>query len=159
MIILMLIGGGAGSTAGGIKLYRIYLLIKAFLWNLKRKFLPEHMVNEDFVYRPEGKLFIEEKYISEASNYAFIYMVTLFLGVCIMLAHGYSLQDSLFEFASSLGTVGLSIGITLPTTPPVVLWAQIVGMLFGRLEIYVIFIAGIKIFKDARSTVVSVIKK
>ncbi|OGO78915.1 MAG: hypothetical protein A2Y23_00210 [Clostridiales bacterium GWB2_37_7] len=159
IVILMLIGGGAGSTAGGIKLYRIYLMVKAFLWNLRRKFLPEHLVNEDVVYRPEGKLFIEEKHISEASNYAFIYMVMLFLGVGVMLANGYSLQDSLFEFASSLGTVGLSIGITLPSTPPIVLWTQIVGMLFGRLEIYVIFIAGIKIFKDARNRIALAIKK
>lgn len=148
MIIIMLIGGGAGSTAGGIKFSRVYLMVKAFLWNLKRKFMPEHMVNEDFVYRPEGKLFIDETYLAEASNYAFIYMVAFFTGTSIMAAYGYSLQDSLFEFASTLGTVGLSIGITLPTTPPVVLWTQTAGMLLGRLEIYVIFIAGIKIFKD-----------
>lgn len=153
MIGLMIIGGGAGSTAGGVKLGRIYLLLKAFLWQLRKKFMPEHMVNEDYVYRPEGKIFIEEKHISEASNYAFIYMVIFFVGVSIMAANGYSLQDSLFEFASSLGTVGLSIGITLPTTPPIVLWTQVVGMLFGRLEIYVIFIAFIKIIKDARRTI------
>ena len=67
-----------------------------------------------------------------------------------MLAYGYTLQDSLFEFASSLGTVGLSVGITSATTPPVVLWTQIFGMLFGRLEIYVIFLAFIKIFKDIK---------
>lgn len=150
IIILMLIGGGAGSTAGGIKFGRIYLMVKAFLWNLKRKFRPEHMVNEDFIYRPEGRLYIDEKHLSEASNYVFIYMVILSLGVSIMTVYGYSLQDSLFEFASTLGTVGLSVGVTAPTTPPVVLWTQIVGMLFGRLEIYVIFIAFIKIFKDVR---------
>jgi len=159
IIILMLIGGGAGSTAGGIKFGRVYLMVKAFLWNIKRKFMPEHMVNEDFVYRTEGKTFIDETHISEASNYAFLYMVTFFLGTSVMAANGYSLQDSLFEFASSIGTVGLSVGVTLPTTPPVVLWTQTVGMLFGRLEIYVIFIAGIRIIKDVRSMVVGAVKK
>ncbi|WP_242987631.1 TrkH family potassium uptake protein [Anaerobacterium chartisolvens] len=158
LIVLMLIGGGAGSTAGGIKQNRIYLLFKAFFWQLRKKFLPEHLVNEDYVYRPEGKLFIEERHISEASNYTFVYMVTFFAGVSIMTANGYSLQDSLFEYASTLGTVGLSVGITLPTTPPIVLWTQIVGMLFGRLEIYVIFIAGIKIFKDGRNVIVRAAK-
>lgn len=154
MIILMIIGGGAGSTAGGIKLYRVYLMIKTFFWNLRRKFTPEHLVNEDSVFRPEGKVYIKSAHVLEASNYIFIYIVILFIGVSIMLAYGYPLQDSLFEFASSLGTVGLSVGITSATTPPVVLWTQIFGMLFGRLEIYVIFIAFIKLFKDVKGIVV-----
>lgn len=154
VIMVMLIGGGTGSTAGGIKQNRIYLMVKAFYWNLKRRFLPEHMVNENFIYRPEGRLYIEEKHLSEAANYTFIYMVAFFMGVFVMTAYGYSLQDSLFEFASTIGTVGLSVGVTMPTTPPVVLWTQIVGMLFGRLEIYVLFIAGIKIYKDIRKMVV-----
>ncbi|MBC2397252.1 TrkH family potassium uptake protein [Clostridium tetanomorphum] len=150
MIILMVIGGGAGSTAGGIKLYRVYLMIKTFFWNLKKKFMPEHMVNEDFVFKPEGKVYIQESHILDATNYAFIYIVILFIGTGIIVANGYSLQDALFEFASSLGTVGLSVGITSPTTSAIVLWTEIIGMLFGRLEIYVIFIAIIKVFKDIR---------
>lgn len=156
MIILMIIGGGAGSTAGGIKLYRVYLMIKTFFWNLRRKFKPEHLVNEDAVFRPEGRLFIQPVHVLEASNYIFVYIVLLFIGVSIMLAYGYPLQDSLFEFASSLGTVGLSVGITSATTPPVVLWTETFGMLFGRLEIYVIFIAFIKIFKDIKEKVVKI---
>ncbi|TGE35146.1 TrkH family potassium uptake protein [Desulfosporosinus fructosivorans] len=155
MIIAMLIGGGTGSTAGGIKQNRIYLMVKAFYWNLKRKFLPEHLVHEDFIYRPEGKVYIDQKHLTEVYNFTFIYMVLFFLGVSVLVAYGYSLQDSLFEFASSLGTVGLSVGVTLPTTPSVVLWTEIVGMLFGRLEIYVILIAVIKFFKDAKSIVVT----
>jgi len=150
MIILMIIGGGAGSTAGGIKIYRVYLMVKTFLWNLKKKFMPEHMVNENFVFRPEGKIYIKENNILEASNYAFIYIVLLFIGTGIIVANGYSLQDALFEFASSIGTVGLSVGITSPIASPIVLWTEIFGMLFGRLEIYVIFIAVIKIAKDVK---------
>ena len=151
MIIFMLIGGGTGSTAGGLKQNRIYVMGKAFFWNLTKSFLPEHIVKERFIYRPEGKVYIEEKHISEALNYAFVYMVLYFLGVAIMLAYGYSLQDSLFEFASAIGTVGLSIGVTGPSIPPVVLWTETVGMFVGRLEIYVVFIAGIKVLKDIRS--------
>lgn len=94
-------------------------------------------------------------FLTEVYNYTFVYMVLLFLGVSVLVAYGYSLQDSLFEFASSLGTIGLSVGVTLPTTPPVVLWTEIAGMLFGRLEIYVILIAVIKFFKDAKGMVVT----
>ncbi|WP_042277125.1 TrkH family potassium uptake protein [[Clostridium] dakarense] len=151
MTILMIIGGGAGSTAGGIKLYRVYLMIKRLIWNLRKKFMSDYLVNEDVMFKPEGKVYIEEYDIIDASNYAFIYMIIFIIGASIMLIHGYPLQDSLFEFASSLGTAGLSIGITSATAPPIILWTEIIGMMFGRLEIWVIFIATIKIFKNFKN--------
>lgn len=156
MILMMLIGGGAGSTAGGIKFTRVHVLFQAFYWNIKRRLMPEHRVVQNYIYRPEGKLYIEDKHISEASNYAFIYMTLFFLAVCILAFHGYTLQDSLFEFASAIGTVGLSVGVTSPTAPKVVLWTMIFGMLLGRLEIYVIFIALIKFFRDIKITFIKV---
>lgn len=51
------------------------------------------------------------------------------------------------NIASALGTVGLYVGITSPTAPSLILWTKIIGMLFGRLEIWVIFIAIFKITK------------
>lgn len=150
LIILMVIGGGTNSTAGGMKQYRVYLMFKNFIWGIRKKFKSENLVNEDSYIRPEGKVYIQDIHINEATNYAFIYMVCLFLGTLILTFHGYSLQDSLFEFASALGTVGLSVGITMPDTPALVLWSEIIGMLFGRLEIYVFFIAIIKLWKDIK---------
>jgi trk system potassium uptake protein TrkH len=38
LTILMIIGGGTGSTAGGIKQYRIYIMFKSIYWNIKRQF-------------------------------------------------------------------------------------------------------------------------
>lgn len=145
MIVLMIIGGGAGSTSGGIKLYRFLLLVKQSIWNVYLQFKPEHLIKEPFVLKPEGKVYLTNDDFKEASNYAFIYMVLLGIGTFIFLVMGYPLQESLFEFASSLGTVGLSIGITAPDLHPLLLWTEIVGMLFGRLEIWVIFISLIKI--------------
>jgi trk system potassium uptake protein TrkH len=52
---------------------------------------------------------------------------------------GYPLDESLFEFASSLGTVGSSVGITSYSANPVVLWTEVIGMFLGRLELMVIF--------------------
>lgn len=141
----MIIGGGAGSTSGGIKLYRFLLLVKQSIWNVYLQFKPEHFIKEPFVLKPEGKVYLTNDDFKEASNYAFIYMVLLGIGTFIFLVMGYPLQESLFEFASSLGTVGLSIGITAPDLHPLLLWTEIVGMLFGRLEIWVIFISLIKI--------------
>lgn len=150
LIVMMIIGGGAGSTAGGIKYGRVYVMVKAFVWNIKRKFLPEHTVNEISINRPEGKVYIEPSIYSEAANYVFLYIVLLLAGTGILAAYGYSFQDSLFEYASALGTVGLSVGVTTPDMPPVALWSMTAGMLLGRLEIYVVFIGIIKVGKDIK---------
>ncbi|MFR6327933.1 MAG: TrkH family potassium uptake protein, partial [Eisenbergiella sp.] len=45
-----------------------------------------------------------------------------------------------FEFASALGTVGLSIGVTGPASNNATLIVEMTGMLLGRLEIFIIFI-------------------
>ncbi|PKM78934.1 MAG: cation transporter, partial [Firmicutes bacterium HGW-Firmicutes-13] len=56
-----------------------------------------------------------------------------------------------FEFASALGTVGLSIGLTSSGTPPFILWTQIIGMTLGRLEFIIIFVSLFKLGKDFKS--------
>lgn len=152
MIVAMLIGGGAGSTSGGIKLYRVYLIIKKLIWNIKDKFLPKHQVYRNYVYKADGKIFINKSDILEVYNYAFIYLMVFILGVFIMLVYNYPLQDAMFEFASALGTVGLSVGITSLNAPPIILWTEIIGMLLGRLEIWVILIAIVKIVKNNRKS-------
>ena len=154
LIVMMLIGGGAGSTAGGIKYGRIYVMLKMFVWSIKRRFLPEHTVSEVSIVRPGGKTYIETEMYSEAANYVFLYMVILLTGTGILAACGYSFTESLFEYASALGTVGLSVGVTAPDMPSVGMWAMIVGMLLGRLEIYVVFIGFIKVGKDLKRLMV-----
>jgi trk system potassium uptake protein TrkH len=111
LILLMIIGGGAGSTAGGLKAGRVYLLIKQITWSVRRKFLPERMVNQPAIYKPEGKTILSQELYAESANYTLIYLACLFVGTMILSGCGYSLEDSLFEFTSALGTVGLSIGL------------------------------------------------
>ncbi|MDJ0593862.1 MAG: hypothetical protein QNJ72_28425 [Pleurocapsa sp. MO_226.B13] len=50
--------------------------------------------------------------------------------------------------SQSLGTVGLSIGVTSADAPVGLLWTQIVGMFLGRLEFFTVFIGTICLFKD-----------
>ncbi|ADL12882.1 TrkH family potassium uptake protein [Acetohalobium arabaticum] len=150
MILLMLIGGGTGSTAGGIKLYRIYLMFKSLIWQFEGYFLPQNAVRENYIWRGETKLYIKLEYIRETANYIYLYMGTYFIGVFIYLAYGYDLTNSMFEFASALGTVGLSIGITAADAPTGILWLETVGMFLGRLEFLVIFFAVAKIIKDLK---------
>lgn len=51
-----------------------------------------------------------------------------------------TLMEAMFDFASSLGTVGLSIGITGPTTNDATLIVEMIGMLLGRLEIFIVVV-------------------
>ncbi len=150
IILLMLIGGGTGSTAGGIKLYRVYLMIRSLIWEIWRQFLPNNVVKRLHFWRGDDKVYINDEHVRETSNFIFIYGLTYMIGVLIFLAHGYGIGESMFEFASSLGTVGLSIGITSAAAPSGILWTMIGGMFLGRLEFMVIFYSLVKIGKDLR---------
>jgi trk system potassium uptake protein TrkH len=150
IVLLMTIGAATNSTGGGIKLYRIYLLIKSLLWEIRQYFIPKSAISMHYIWRGENKFYVEASHIREVANYTFLYLGTYFVGVMIFLAKGYPLAESMFEFASALGTVGLSIGITPKDAPPLILWTEIAGMFLGRLEFYVIFFSLIKLFKDMK---------
>jgi len=148
LIALMLIGGGTCSTAGGIKQMRVYLLFKSLVWEIKRPFLPRSAVIEHAVWEGERRVFIQDSRLRQIGAFVTLYLLTYLAGTLILVAHGYSLRDSLFEFASALGTVGLSIGVTLPGAPPAVLWTETLGMFLGRLEFFVIFLSVFKLIRD-----------
>lgn len=150
LIMLMLIGGGSGSTAGGIKQFRIYVLCAALYWQIRRAFLPQGAVNKAFIWRGESRSVLNDEQVRRIALFVFFYMVFFFIGTTILVAHGYSLPQSLFEFASTTSTVGLSVGITSPEAPPLVLWTQILGMILGRLEYFAVVIGLIKLFGDVR---------
>ncbi|MEM6529758.1 MAG: potassium transporter TrkG, partial [Chloroflexota bacterium] len=64
--------------------------------------------------------------------------------------NGYPIGDSLFEFASAIGTVGLSVGITSPDMPLSAMWVMSLAMLLGRLEFYAVVIGIAKLVMDTR---------
>lgn len=148
LILLMLIGGGTCSTAGGIKQYRIYLMWKSLVWELRRALLPRTAVVENAVWHGERRVFVTNARLRQIGTFVFLYLLTLAVGTAILAGHGYGLKESLFEYASAVGTVGLSVGITSPTAPAGVLWAEIVGMLLGRLEFIVILAALATLARD-----------
>lgn len=148
LIVLMLIGGGTGSTAGGIKQHRLYLLFKGLKKEFHEIFLPPGSCSEQRVWIGDSQRFLSARSLSKAVMYIALYLLTWLAGGCALAAYGYPLADSLFEFASALGTVGLSVGVTSPTAPDGLLWVQIVGMLFGRLEFFVLFWGVIKLWRD-----------
>jgi trk system potassium uptake protein TrkH len=59
----------------------------------------------------------------------------------------------MFEFASALGTVGLSVGVTRPDMPEALFWLNSAGMMLGRLEIFAVIIGLLKLFGDVGTIV------
>ncbi|MCZ7665594.1 MAG: TrkH family potassium uptake protein [Thermoleophilia bacterium] len=149
LIVLMLIGGGTCSTAGGIKQYRVYTLAKVITWELRRPFLPGKAVVERPLWEADRKVFIDDARLRQMSAFVFLYLATYIVATLITAASGFSIADSLFEAASALGTVGLSVGVTAADAPKVVLWTEIVSMFLGRLELFVIFASALKLARDA----------
>jgi len=151
LILLMLIGGGSGSTAGGIKQYRIYALYRGLVWEVRRMFLPPNTLTEPDVWQGENRQFLSSQNLSQVSLYIFLHITFFFFGSGILAAHGYTLKESLFEFASALSTVGTSVGVTAPDAAPGVLWTEIVGMFLGRLEFYTVVVGALKLASDGRA--------
>jgi trk system potassium uptake protein len=148
--ILMMIGASTGSTAGGMKLYRVALGLKSIYWNILDALAHRKTVRKHFINKLGTKRVVEKDEIAQNFSFLFVYMIILFVGITIFTLHGYSMKDSIFEFTSVLGTIGLSVGIVGSHAPNVILWTSVIGMLFARLESYVILIAVAKIIHDLR---------
>jgi trk system potassium uptake protein TrkH len=144
----MLIGGGIGSTSGGIKLLRAYILYKGIKWEIRRAFLPQHTVNEPHIWQGERREVLNDHLMRQVFVFMAAFTLVYLFGVGMMLAYGYGLRDSVFEVASAIGTAGLSTGVTQPTMPEALLWSQSIVMLLGRLEFYAVFIGLTKLFSD-----------
>jgi len=145
---LMLIGGGTCSTAGGIKQIRVYLLWKMLSWELRRAFLPRSAVLERPIWEADHKAFMTDSRLVQLSAYVFLYFVTFAAGTLIFCSYDYPLHESLFEVASALGTVGISIGVTSVNSPDILLWVETAAMFLGRLEFFVIFLSIFRLFTD-----------
>ncbi len=141
LIVLMLIGGGYGSTAGGMKLTRVYIAFQTLKKTFHQKLSSKRSVNKIYHYRAQGRTEINASLMQDTVSYILIYFIIFLIGTgLITLFLNCDLQSAMFEFASALGTVGLSVGVTGPQTPAIILIIEMCGMLLGRLEIFVIFI-------------------
>lgn len=102
MIILMLIGGSPGSTAGGMKTTTFAILVANAISVFRRK-------EDTEVFKRR----IDSKIIKTAATIAFLYFILFFASaVAISTIEGTPFDVTLFETASAVGTVGLTLGIT-----------------------------------------------
>lgn len=121
MIILMLIGGSPGSTAGGMKTTTIAVLFSSAFSVFRKKDNAELM-----------KRRVDDETVKTASA-IFIMYITLFLlgGMVISAIEKLPITVCLYETASAVGTVGLTLGIT-PTLKVASRLILILSMFFGR---------------------------
>lgn len=152
--ILMLIGGGSNSTAGGIKQYRLYFIYKSIIQSLKELTSPLGRIVRLPYWWGDKKMYITGSLIQSLFMFILMYLGIYIIGVGIMTAYGISLKDAVFEFASTLSNSGLSLGITNVSLPLPVIWTQTVAMFLGRLEILIIMVAMAKIFRDGKRIII-----
>ncbi len=142
LAMAMVIGGAAGSTAGGIKLYRAVLLYKGAGWRIKRAISTPRRV---FVHKLGDKPLSKESamdLINEAAIISFMWVILLGIGVLsiAIIFPNETLGNVIFEVCSAQGNVGLSTGITAIGMSPIAKIMLIFNMWIGRLEIIPIIV-------------------
>ena len=132
MILLMLIGGAPGSTAGGMKVTTIMVLIASAISTFKDK-------DSTSLFRRT----VKNEIIKKAAALFFMYMV-LFISAAMIISkiEQIPILTCLFETASAIGTVGLTLGIT-PTLSVISKIILIFLMFFGRVGGLTIIFAAI----------------
>lgn len=150
MVIAMLIGGSACSTAGGIKGLRVGILFKGIIADIKKLTSGENAIKVT-KYHHIKDLVLDDAAFRSSAVVAILYIVLFAGGVILSTAYGYPMAESAFEVASVSGNVGLSLGIISATMPVAMKWYYIMAMFLGRLEfISVLALIGMMI-KGVRS--------
>jgi len=144
LIIAMLIGASACSTAGGFKGLRIGIIFNTFKEDVKRMVLPESVVSVRKMHHIKD-IILEDNVIRSAFLIVAAYIVTFTLGTLMGMLCGYPFAASAFEAASVTGNVGLSIGLTSAAMPSVLKMTYIVMMWLARLEFMSILALGVYI--------------
>lgn len=152
IIILMLIGAQAGSTAGGIKNIRFVIMLKGLYYQLRSKIMDKRIIRKNFINKYGNKVNLTDEEIKSVYAFIMLYLGIFAVGAFLYTLYGTNIQDSLYESASLLGTTGLSVGVVGKGKPDFVNWVAIIQMVAGRLEIIPIFLCVHKIIKDSYNT-------
>ena len=131
LCVPMLIGGGMASTAGGIRLLRLLLLVSLLRWLAARADMPP-----DAVFRPRlAGHSLESGEVMPALLTILLFVLLVGLSWSIFVTAGSPPIPALFEVVSAVGTVGLSSGLAGPELPAGLKLLLSADMLLGRVEI------------------------
>jgi trk system potassium uptake protein TrkH len=131
LIFSMMAGGSAGSTAGGIKVIRLLIVMQVIYLIVRRTGMPREAVDHA---RLEGRR-LESEEIQNALCLVMAFLSVTGFSWLLFVVMGYRPLDALFEVVSAMGTVGLSAGLSGPELHPLLKGVLCADMLMGRLEI------------------------
>lgn len=140
IIFAMMIGGGIGSTTGGIKLMRLGIVFKSFAMMIKRYMMPQGAVYKDSYHHLKDNI-VDDRKLKNVFVFFSLFLFTYIGGMLIGVIFGYPILPSLFESVSATANVGLSLGITNPAMPAFLKVVYILQMWLGRLEFLSIFVS------------------
>tara|TARA_Y100001970_G_scaffold6336_1_gene7220 strand:+ start:2841 stop:4289 length:1449 start_codon:yes stop_codon:yes gene_type:complete len=146
-LILMFIGGCAGSTACGLKIFRIHILYKFFVMQLKKYIYPRGV----FVLK-YGENVLNEKFISSIISFVFLYIIIFFIITSLLSISGLDFVTAISGAATAISNVGPGLGGIIGPNgnfsllPDFSKWILTAGMILGRLELFAIIVLFIPSF-------------
>ena len=140
-LALMFIGGCAGSTACGVKIFRIQILYLFIINQLKKIIYPKGV----FVIKYDQSA-VDEKFIASIISFIYFYIVIFFILTTLLSLTGLDFITAISGAATSISNVGPGIGPIIgpngdfSSLPDLSKWILTVGMILGRLELFAILV-------------------
>lgn len=134
LLLLMFVGGCAGSTAGGMKMSRVMLLIKLIHHRVRHMLHPRSVKAVKF----EGKT-VDSDTLDGVASYLAVYVLCIAILFLILSFEPFGIEDNLSAAVSTFNNVGPAYGVA-SSSYSAYSWvsklAMSFAMIFGRLEIY-----------------------
>jgi len=146
-LILMFIGGCAGSTTCGIKIFRVQILYQFLSNQLKKIIYPRGIFN--IKYENNN---VDEKFMASIISFIFLYILIFFIITALLSINGLNFITAISAAATSISNVGPGLGeIIGPNGNFSQLndnskWILSLGMILGRLELFAVLVLFIPSF-------------
>ena len=140
-LILMFIGGCAGSTACGIKIFRVQILYLFLVNQLKKVIYPRGI----FVIKYDNNN-VDDKFMSSIISFIYLYIIIFFVITALLSLSGLDFVTSISAAATSISNVGPGLGDIIGPNgnfsqlPDFSKWVLSFGMILGRLELFAILV-------------------
>ncbi len=140
-LILMFIGGCAGSTACGIKIFRVQILYLFLVNQLKKIIYPRGV----FLIKYDNNN-VDDKFMSSIISFIYLYIVIFFSITALLSLSGLDFVTSISGAATSISNVGPGLGTVIgpngnfSQVPDISKWILSAGMILGRLELFAILV-------------------
>jgi trk system potassium uptake protein TrkH len=136
LLLLLFIGGCAGSTGGGIKVIRILTMFKMAVTEMKYLVYPRGV----FGVFVNGQ-YLKKNIVYNCAALVFLYFAVFVVVAVIVASGGYDILTSLTTSLAFLSNTGVGFGMAAPFKsfdflPPYIMWTLDIAMLIGRLEVY-----------------------